>query len=87
MFAIKAGMKKRTNKYGIEQVPTSVAYAKALDRENGNTLWMDALKKEMYNVGIPVEVLEDGKLAPKGWKKVTGHLIWDVKMDFTRKAR
>ncbi len=24
---------------------------------------------------------------PPGWKKVTGHLVWDLKMDFTRKAR
>ena len=22
-----------------------------------------------------------------GWKKAKGHLIWDVKMDFTRKSR
>ena len=25
--------------------------------------------------------------APAGWHLVTGHLVWDVKMDFTRKAR
>eukprot|EP00957_Ditylum_brightwellii_P006493 492023-Ditylum_brightwellii.AAC.1 len=24
---------------------------------------------------------------PGGWTKVTGHFIFDVKMDFTRKAR
>ena len=24
---------------------------------------------------------------PPGWSKVTGHLVFDVKMDFTRKAR
>ena len=48
---------------------------------------MDALRKEMYNVGVAFEVLEEGAIAPKGWKRVTGHLIWDVKMDFTRKCR
>ena len=48
---------------------------------------MDALQKEMFQVGIAFEVFEDGATAPKGWTKVTGHIIWDVKMDFTRKAR
>ena len=41
----------------------------------------------MLNIGIAFEVLDEGKSAPPGWKKVTGHLIWDVKMDFTWKAR
>ena len=77
---------KRTHKYGIE-IPRDVAHAKELDYINSNTFWMDALKKEMYNVGVAFEVLEEGVRAPNGWTKVTGHLVWDVKMDFTRKAR
>ena len=32
-------------------------------------------------------VLQEGKLTPPGWKKVTGHMIFDVKMAFKRKAR
>jgi hypothetical protein len=54
-------MRKKTNKYGIE-VPPSVVRAKELDRINGNTLRIDALKLEMHNVGIAFEVLEDGKV-------------------------
>ena len=50
-------------------------------------MWMDALAKEMYNVGVALKVLDKGQQAPNGWKKVTGHLVWDVKMDFMRKAR
>ena len=42
---------------------------------------------EMYNIGVAFEILEDGKAAPAGYTKVSGHLIWSVKMDFTRKAR
>ena len=86
LSAVKARVKKKTHKYGIE-LPTSIEHAKQLDRMNGNTLWMDALKKEMHNVGIAFEVLEEGQRAPKGWKHASGHLVWDVKMDFTRKAR
>eukprot|EP00957_Ditylum_brightwellii_P165490 12599481-Ditylum_brightwellii.AAC.1 len=41
----------------------------------------------MTNIGIAFEVLPDGESAPAGQSKVTGHLIWDVKMDFTLKAR
>ena len=41
----------------------------------------------MYNIGVAFEILEDGKSAPAGYTKVSGHLIWSVKMDFTRKAR
>eukprot|EP00957_Ditylum_brightwellii_P059420 4511244-Ditylum_brightwellii.AAC.1 len=41
----------------------------------------------MLNVSIAFEVYEEGKSAPTGWKKVTGHLVWDAKMDFTRKAQ
>lgn len=84
--SVKARLKKKTHKYGIE-VPTSLEHAKQLDKENGNTFWMDALRKEMYEVGIAFEILEEGEKAPDGWSHVTGHIIWDVKMDFTRKAR
>ena len=38
-------------------------------------------------MGVAFEVLPSGKKAPVGWRKVTGHIIFDVKMDFTRKAR
>ena len=62
-------------------------HAHELDRKNGNTFWIDALKKEMHNVGIAFEILDEGVGAPKGWSKVTGHIVWDCKMDFTRKAR
>ena len=83
---VKARIRKTTQKYGIE-IPTSVSHAMAIDERNGNTLWKDALAKEMTEVGIAFEVLNDGQHAPVGWRKTTGHLVWDVKMDFTRKAR
>jgi hypothetical protein len=85
LSAVKVRMKKKTHKYGVE-IPTSVAHARRIDEANGNTLWMDALKKEMFNVGVAFEVLEEGEGPPKGWNKVTGHIVWDCKMDFTRKA-
>jgi hypothetical protein len=41
----------------------------------------------MLNVGIAFEILLEGKSAPPAWKKVTGHLVWDLNMDFSRKSR
>jgi hypothetical protein len=83
---IKARVMKTNRKFGIE-IPTDVEHAMRLDTKNGNTFWRNALAKEMNNVGIAFEVLPEGKTAPPGWRKVSGHLIWDLKMDFTRKAR
>ena len=41
----------------------------------------------MYNVRVAFEILDEGAHAPHGWKQVARHLVWDVKIDFTRKAR
>jgi hypothetical protein len=84
--AISSRVRKSSHKYGIE-IPRSVEEAKRIDAKNGNTFWMDAIRKEMGNVGVAFEILPEGKKAPPGWIKASGHLIFDVKMDFTRKAR
>ena len=75
-----------THKYRID-IPRDVEHVHEIDARNGNTMSRDTLKKEMYNVGVAFEILDEGAHAPHGWKQVTGHLVWDVKMDFTRKAR
>ena len=83
---VKARMMVATHKYGIE-IPRSINHAKELDKKNGNTLWMDGLNKEMTNVSIAFDFLDHGVKPPPGYTKSSGHLIWDLKMDFTRKAR
>ena len=45
------------------------------------------LKKEMANVVMAFKILEDDERTPVGHKKLSGHLIFNVKMDFTQKAR
>ena len=86
VYAIKTRVRKVTRKNGIE-IPLDVEHAGRLDKSNGNDLWAKALAKEMYNVGVAFEILAAGQRAPKGWRLATGHLIWDIKMDFTQKAR
>ena len=78
----------RTHKFGIK-VPKSVQEAKDIDDANGNTLWWDAICKEMRNVRIAFEEY-DGKIEDLvGYKELGLHLIFDVKMgeNFRRKAR
>jgi hypothetical protein len=76
---------KRTHKFGIE-VSKTVKEALALDRKNGNTLWVDAIAKEMKEVRIAFNILPDGHSAPIGYQKIPCHMIFDLKMeDFRQK--
>ena len=84
--SITKRIKHTSHKYGIE-VPASLQEAKVIDSKNGNMLWQNAIDKEMRNVAVAFEILPNGQSAPPGWKKSSGHLVFDVKMDFTRKAR
>ena len=38
-------------------------------------------------MSIAFQILDDGEDPPPGWKHSSGHIIFDVKMDFTRKVR
>ena len=42
---------------------------------------------EMYNICVAFEILEAEKTAPDGYTKVSGQLIWSVKMDLITKTR
>ena len=55
----------KSHKFGIE-LPKTVEQALALDAKNGNTLWADAISKEMENVRVAFKVLPDGKSVPIG---------------------
>jgi hypothetical protein len=78
---------KKNEKYGIK-LPRNMKEARILDEQNGNTLWQDAIAKELANVGIAFKVLGDNDDIPRGYQFVKCHMIFDVKMeDFRRKAR
>ena len=78
---------KRTHKFGI-RIPHSVDEAIAIDKENGNTLWQDAIQKEMTNVMVAFKFIGKGVEPPPGYQKIKCHMVFDVKLDgFKRKAR
>ena len=83
--AVSTRVRKCSHKYGIE-VPCSVKEALDFDCKNGNTFWADDLTKKMGNVCVAFEILGPNDKPPIGWYKASGHIVFDVKMDFTCKA-
>ena len=84
--AVKQRVKKRTHKYGIE-VPQTVEEAYLMDKHNKNTLWRDAIQKEMKNVSIAFKILDSSEKLPVGYSKLSVHMMFDIKLGLTRKAR
>ena len=73
-------------KFGIH-IPMTVEVAMEIDEEMGNTLWFDAIEKEMCNVYIAFDIQESGTEASPNHKQIPHHMVFDLKMDFTHKAR
>jgi Reverse transcriptase (RNA-dependent DNA polymerase) len=84
-----------THKFGI-RLPKSVEEALEIDRNTNTDFWRKAINKEMAKVKIAWQVNEkyapqqirEGK-APEfiGFQEIGCHIVFDIKMDFTRKAR
>jgi len=81
----KARYWAKTHKFGIE-LPKTVAQALKIDERTGTDFWRKAIELEMKNV-MPAFEFIDGDNVPKFYKKIDCHMIFDVKMDLTRKAR
>lgn len=84
--AVKARTKKKTHMYGVE-IPSTVKEAYELDIQNGNDLWRKLIEKEMKNVMVAFEIMEDDDQLEPGRKPVECYMVFVCKMDFTRKAR
>ena len=78
------------------QAPHLVKEALEIDQATGTDFWRKALNKEMSKVkvawevreGITPEDVQSGKvLALIGYQEIGCHVVFDVKMDFSRKAR
>jgi hypothetical protein len=61
--AVTKRYQKRTHKFGVE-VPKSWDDCVKLDKENDNTLWQDAVRKEMNNVRIAFTILNGEESIP-----------------------
>ena len=84
---VKAQCSKASRtKFGID-IPRTVKEALELDRRNNNTLWQDAITKEMKNARCAFDLLSRDSRPHVGYKRITCHIIFDIKLDLTRKAR
>ena len=82
---VKSRYWSKTHKFGIE-LPKTVAQALAIDAATGTDFWRRAIEKEMGTVMPALELL-DSDVPPDFHTLITCHMIFDVKMDLTRKAR
>ena len=59
-----------------------------IDAATGTSFWHDAIEKEMKNVRVAFDVLQDGMVPPPDHQYMRCHIIFDAKMeDFCHKAR
>ena len=86
---------RTTHKFGV-RLPKNVKEALQIDIDNGNDLWEKAIKKEMAKACVAYEVVEgctpnDARQMKvpslTAFQEIKCHIVFDVKMDFTRKAR
>jgi hypothetical protein len=84
---VKSKYWTKKHKFGI-RMPKSVDEARRLDTENGDTLWWDAICKEMKNVRIAFEEYDGNVDKLIGYQHIDCHMIFDIKMgeNFRRKA-
>ena len=69
---------KRNETFGIA-LPNNVKEVLELDKENGNTLWADAIATEMKNVKVSFKILDEGEMAPRDHQFVKCHMIFNIK--------
>jgi len=82
---VKSRYWRTTHKFDIH-LPKTVEEALRIDAETNTTFWRDAIAKEMKNVRPAFEIIEGDAKLPPGYKEIPCHMVYDVKMDFTRKA-
>ena len=69
------------------KIPKMVRRAHEIDDANGNTLWRDAIAKEMADVRVAFKILLDGSREPVGYQYMECHQVFEIKLDgFRRKA-
>ena len=93
---VKSRFWKTSHKYGV-RLPHSVQEALQIDKETGTDFWWNAIQKELkkamvaleYDEGVTPAQIRSGLAKDKyvGFQEIKCHMIFDVKMDLTRKAR
>ena len=64
----------RTHKFGIT-IPEAIQEAFDLDRKNGNTLWANAIAKDLKDVRVAFKILDPSDPDPVGYQKICCHMV------------
>ena len=73
-------------KFGVE-IPGVDYEVVSLDRKNGNILWQDNIQKEITNSYNAFKILERHGKPTSGYTEITCHLVFEIKLDMTRKSQ
>ena len=84
--AMKKRYFRKMEKFGLE-LPKTVKRALEIDKETGTRFWEEAIRKEVATVKPALDVQEKGDSPPVGSTLIDLTIVFDIKMDFTRKAR
>jgi len=84
--AMKTRYGRKTHKYGIRLLK-STAEAYEIDKETGTDFWHHAIVKEMTNNASAFKFLDETESDPVGSTWIPCHMVFDMKVDLTRKAR
>ena len=84
--ALISRTKRISHKYGVK-LPSIVQEKYDIDKANDNTLWRDALNKEMENLKVDFSILLDGKYLPVHYAKASGYFIFDVRVALELKEK
>ena len=88
--AFKAKLKRtcKKMKFGVE-IPRNIKHALELDAQNNNTLWLDAINKEIAELlAHDTFIIKDSpQEIPNDYSYIPSHLVLDCKFDGRRKAR
>jgi hypothetical protein len=75
IVAVTKRYHKCTHKFGI-QFPKTWGEAVKLGEENDNTLWQDAIRKEINSVRSAFKVLNGKEAIPPTYQEIRCHIIW-----------
>ena len=83
---VKSRFWKNIFKFGVKS-PQTVEDDLSIDWEKGNTIWHDAIGKDMKNSMFALIFLDMDSHAPVYYGDITSQVIFDVKIELTRKDR
>jgi hypothetical protein len=83
----RAAHRRQGYKFGV-RIPNNMAEALQIDLARGDTLWKNAIDKEMTDNRIAFDIqCPDVRQPPGGYQIIPLRMVFDVKMDFRRTAR